>query len=157
MYQSEAIHNSKSFLWFLWYIFALKILIHKNLLTVCVTLFERQATHQQSQWYVEHVWSVVITYYPNICFRCSYSDHIREAKEYTTLKYKFSHTKPSGPCRVICGTPTSCSVRDKPGRPPMFLQVLLVMNMWSSFESLTLCSWASRWVHSPQLNKYLMK
>lgn len=60
------------------------------------------------------------------------------------VNYKFSHTKPSGPCRVICGTPTSCSVRDKPGRPPMFLQVLLVMNMWSSFESLTLCSWASR-------------
>lgn len=66
-----------------------------------------------------------------------------------------SVTSPSGPCKVILGTPTSCSVRDKPGRPPMFLQVLLVIKMWSSLDSFTLCSCASRCVHSPQLNKYL--
>lgn len=64
-------------------------------------------------------------------------------------------TNPSGPWSVMFGTPTSCNVSDRPGRPPMFFHVLLVMKMWSSLDSFTLCSCARRCVHSPQLNKYL--
>lgn len=55
----------------------------------------------------------------------------------------------------MLGTPTSCNVRESPGSPPMFFQLLPVMKMWSSLDSFTLCSCARRCVHSPQLNRYL--
>lgn len=64
-------------------------------------------------------------------------------------------TKPVGPCKVISGTPTSWIVKAVPGKPPMFFHTDCVINMCSSLANLVLCSCASRWVPSPQLNRYL--
>lgn len=70
---------------------------------------------------------------------------------------KTNLTIPSGPCRVIIGTPHSCKVNPKPRSPPIFSQVAWVMNICSSREIFILCSWANLCVPSPTLKMYLRR